>query len=129
MPHTYRLPSLWVRRVPFFRLWRGSVLPLWSKLLIRIDGAAFSHDVLDHLQTLTTSRRRVRWVTGWAINATDEQAIALLPENVWTAALRQDGERERDHFFEGAARQPASSSLLNWRGVVRALSGLHQRPG
>jgi len=66
-------------------------LPLWSKLLIRIDGAAFSHDVLDHLQTLTTSRRRVRWVTGWAINATDEQAIALLPENVWTAALRQDG--------------------------------------
>ncbi|MFD8079947.1 transposase [Streptomyces sp. NPDC059718] len=66
-------------------------LPLWSKLLIRIDGAAFSHDVLDHLQTLTTSRHRVRWVTGWAINDTDEQAIALLPENVWTAALRQDG--------------------------------------
>ncbi|MGW9028368.1 transposase, partial [Streptomyces sp. NPDC055722] len=67
-------------------------LPLWSKLLIRIDGAAFSHDVLDHLQQLSTSRRRVRWVTGWAINETDEQAIALLPENVWTAALRQDGE-------------------------------------
>ncbi|MEU6657381.1 IS1380 family transposase [Streptomyces sp. NPDC046900] len=67
-------------------------LPLWSKLLIRIDGAAFSHDVLDHLQTLTTSRRRVRWVTGWAINETDERAIALLPEKVWTATLRQDGE-------------------------------------
>jgi hypothetical protein len=33
----------------------------------------------------------VRWVTGWAVNATDEQAIALLPEKVWTAALRQDG--------------------------------------
>ena len=67
-------------------------LPLWSKLLVRIDGAAFSHEVLDHLQQLSTSRRRVRWVTGWAINATDEQAIARLPENVWTAALRQDGE-------------------------------------
>ncbi|MFG3026356.1 hypothetical protein ACGFZQ_49090 [Streptomyces sp. NPDC048254] len=51
-------------------------LPLWSKLLVRIDGAAFSHEVLDHLQSLTTSRRRVRWVTGWASNATDEQAIA-----------------------------------------------------
>ncbi|WP_256340436.1 transposase [Streptomyces sp. 2231.1] len=71
---------------------RQLALPLWSKLLIRIDGAAFSHDVLDHLQQLTTSRRRVRWVTGWAVNATDEQAIALLPEHVWTAALRQDGE-------------------------------------
>ncbi|MER6540705.1 transposase [Streptomyces sp900105755] len=67
-------------------------LPLWSKLLVRIDGAAFSHDVLDHLQSLTTSRRRVRWVTGWAINTVDEEAIALLPEKVWTAALRQDGE-------------------------------------
>lgn len=66
-------------------------LPLWSKLLVRIDGAAFSHEVLDHLQTLSTSRRRVRWVTGWAINTTDEAAIALLPESVWTAALRQDG--------------------------------------
>lgn len=67
-------------------------LPLWSKLLVRIDGAAFSHALLEHLQTLTTSRRRVRWVTGWAINATDEEAIALLPGHVWTAALRQDGE-------------------------------------
>lgn len=66
-------------------------LPLWSKLLVRIDGAAFSHGLLDHLQALTTSRRRVRFVTGWAINTADEQAIALLPEKVWTAALRQDG--------------------------------------
>jgi hypothetical protein len=53
---------------------------LWSKLLIRIDSAAFSHDVLDHLTSLTKSRRRVRWVTGWAINTLDEAAIALLPE-------------------------------------------------
>lgn len=67
-------------------------LPLWLKLLIQIDGAAFNHDVLDHLQQLSTSRRRVRWVTGWDIDETDEQSITLLPENVWTAALRQDGE-------------------------------------
>jgi hypothetical protein len=66
-------------------------LPPWSKLLVRIDGAAFSHGLLDHLQALTTSRRRVRFVTGWAINTADEQAIALLPGHVWTAALRQDG--------------------------------------
>ncbi|MGW5434082.1 transposase [Streptomyces sp. NPDC004059] len=33
-------------------------LPLWSKLLVRIDGAAFSHEVLEHLQSLTASRRR-----------------------------------------------------------------------
>jgi DDE family transposase len=71
---------------------RQLALPVWSKLLIRIDGAAFSHDILDHLTALTTSRRRVRWVTGWAIHSTDEEAIARLPEQVWTDALRQDGE-------------------------------------
>jgi Transposase DDE domain group 1 len=67
-------------------------LPLWSKVLIRIDGAGFSHELLDHLQTLTTSRRRVRWVTGWAIHPADETAIALLPDKAWTVALRQNGE-------------------------------------
>jgi hypothetical protein len=66
-------------------------LPLWSKVLVRIDGAGFSHELLDHLQALTTSRRRVRWVTGWAISEDDEQDIALLPEAVWCAAVRQDG--------------------------------------
>lgn len=70
---------------------RQMPLPLWSKLLIRIDGAAFSHDLLDHLTSLTTSRRRVRWVTGWAIHAMDEEAIARLPQKLWTDALRQDG--------------------------------------
>ncbi|MEH0524763.1 MULTISPECIES: hypothetical protein [Streptomyces] len=30
-------------------------------------------------------------MTGWAVNATDEQAIALLPAKVRTAVLRQDG--------------------------------------
>ncbi|MGI5137328.1 IS1380 family transposase [Streptomyces sp. CA-106110] len=94
-------------------------LPLWSKLLIRIDGAAFSHDVLDHLQQLSTSRRRVRWVTGWAINATDEQAIALLPENVWTAALRQDGEVHEIKGFDG---ETVSYQVAELTGV-RDLTG------
>ncbi|MGW2937258.1 IS1380 family transposase [Streptomyces sp. NPDC001156] len=94
-------------------------LPLWSKLLVRIDGAAFSHETLDHLQALTTSRRRVRWVTGWAINATDEQAIARLPENVWTAALRQDGEV---HEIKGPDDEWISYQVAELTGV-RDLTG------
>jgi hypothetical protein len=94
-------------------------LPLWSKLLIRIDGAAFSHALLDHLQALTTSRRRVRWVTGWAINHTDEQAIALLPENVWATALRQDGEV---HQITGPDGEPISYQVAELTGV-RDLTG------
>jgi hypothetical protein len=94
-------------------------LPLWSKLLVRIDGAAFSHALLDHLQQLSTSRRRVRWVTGWAINTVDEQAIALLPENVWTAALRQDGEI---HEIKGSDGEWLSYQVAELTGV-RDLTG------
>jgi Transposase DDE domain group 1 len=94
-------------------------LPIWSKLLIRIDGAAFSHEVLAHLQSLTTSRRRVRWVTGWAINDTDETAIARLPEHVWTCALRQDGEV---HEIKGPDGEWISYQVAELTGV-RDLTG------
>jgi hypothetical protein len=94
-------------------------LPLWSKLLIRIDGAAFSHGLLDHLQTLSTARRRVRWVTGWAINTADEQAIALLPEEVWTDALTQDGEI---HEIKGPDGEWISYQVAELTGV-RDLTG------
>ena len=94
-------------------------LPLWSKLLIRIDGAAFSHGLLEHLQALTTSRRRVRRVTGWAINTTDEQAIARLPENVWADALRQDGEV---HEIKGPDGDKVTYQVAELTGL-RDLSG------
>ncbi|MGI5138674.1 transposase [Streptomyces sp. CA-106110] len=94
-------------------------LPIWSKLLIRIDGAAFSHALLEHLQALTTSRRRVRWVTGWAINTADERAIALLPEQVWTCALRQDGQV---HEIKGPDGEWLSYQVAELTGV-RDLTG------
>ncbi|MGW4519384.1 IS1380 family transposase [Streptomyces sp. NPDC004393] len=94
-------------------------LPLWSKLLVRIDGAAFSHALLDHLTFLTTSRRRVRWVTGWAIHTMDEEAIARLPEKVWTDALRQDGEV---HAIKGPGGDMVSYQVAELTGV-RDLTG------
>ncbi|MFC1400941.1 MULTISPECIES: transposase [Streptacidiphilus] len=97
-------------------------LPLWSKLLVRINGAAFSHGVLDHLHALTTTRRRVRFVTGWAVNAADEQAIALLPESVWAAALRQDGQA---HEITGEDGKPVTYQVAELTGV-RDLAGWPQ---
>jgi hypothetical protein len=94
-------------------------LPVWSKLLIRIDGAAFSHALLDHLGSLTTSRRRVRWVTGWAINTVDEEAIALMPESVWTTAPRQDG---APHEIKGSDGEWLSYQVGELTGV-RDLTG------
>ncbi|MFE3636165.1 transposase [Streptomyces sp. NPDC059168] len=99
-------------------------LPLWSKVLVRIDGAAFSHEVLDHLQSLSTSRRRVRWVTGWAINASYEQAIALPPEKVWTAALRQDGEVHEIKGPDGGMVSYQVAELTGLRDLVGWPTGM-----
>jgi hypothetical protein len=62
-----------------------------AKLLIRIDGACATHDLLAHITALNTSRRTVRYTVGWTITDADETAIAALPHDAWTAALRQDG--------------------------------------
>jgi len=61
-----------------------------TKLLIRIDGAGATHDLLTHIASLNTSRRTVRYTVGWTITDADEAAIAALPPGAWTAALRQD---------------------------------------
>ncbi|MBP0461628.1 transposase [Streptomyces montanisoli] len=85
---------------------------------MRIDGAAFSHGLLDHLQTLTTSRRRARRVTGWAIHTADEEAIARLPERVWTPALRQDGEVHEIKGVDGAWVSYQVAELTGVRGLT-----------
>jgi hypothetical protein len=95
---------------------RQMPLPSWSKVLIRIDGAAFSHDLLAHLQELTSSRRRVRWVTGWAVSADDEQDIALIPETVWSVAVRQDG---GVHEIAGPDGEPITYQVAELTGVSR----------
>ena len=62
-----------------------------AKLLIRVDGAGATHDLLEHLHALNTTRRTVRYTVGWKITPADEDAIASLPESVWESALDQDG--------------------------------------
>jgi hypothetical protein len=62
-----------------------------QKILVRIDGAGATHDLLDHLDGLNTLWRTVRFTVGWTITDTDEAAIAALPETDWTDSLRQDG--------------------------------------
>ncbi|MFE2179258.1 hypothetical protein [Streptomyces sp. NPDC059455] len=58
-------------------------------------------------------------MTGWAIDTTDEQAIALLPEQVWTSALRQDGEV---HKIKGPDGEWLSCQVAELTGV-RDLAG------
>ncbi|GAA3442057.1 IS1380 family transposase [Planomonospora venezuelensis] len=63
-----------------------------AKILVRVDGAGATHDLVEHMQGLNTTRRTVRFTVGWAITGVDEAATAKLPESAWQAAVRQDGQ-------------------------------------
>ena len=81
-----------------------------AKLLIRIDGAGATHDLLTHLQGLNTTRRTVYYTVGWAITEADETAIAALPAAAWDPGLDQDGQVDSEV-------------------AVAELTGLSTRPG
>jgi hypothetical protein len=93
-----------------------------SRLLVRVDGAGASHELITHLLSLTTGRRRtVLFTCGWMITEADEQAIRLLPAAAWPAAVDQDGAVQEDkhvaeitHLMSRAAGWPQG---LRW--IVR----------
>jgi len=92
-----------------------------SRLLVRVDGAGASHELIAHLLSLTSRRRIVLFTCGWAITETDEQAIRLLPADAWQAAVDQDGTVQKGtavaeitHLMSRAAGWPAG---LRW--IVR----------
>jgi hypothetical protein len=92
-----------------------------SRLLVRVDGAGASHELIAHLLSLTSRRRTVLFTCGWAITETDEQAIRLLPADAWQAAVDQDGTVQKGtavaeitHLMSRAAGWPAG---LRW--IVR----------
>ncbi|MFD4144381.1 hypothetical protein [Streptomyces sp. NPDC058572] len=59
-----------------------------AKILVRVDGAGATHDLLRHLAALNTQRRTVRFTTGRTVTEADEQAIAKLPEEAWETSLK-----------------------------------------
>ena len=92
-----------------------------SRLLVRVDGAGASHELITHLLSLTSRRRTVLFTCGWAITEADERAIAVLPAAAWQAAVDQDGAVQEDkhvaeitHLLSRAAGWPDG---LRW--IVR----------
>jgi hypothetical protein len=66
------------------------------KILIRVDGAGASHDLIGHLLSLSSPRKKVLFTCGWTILAADEDAIRQVPEDAWAPGLAQDGDAEDD---------------------------------
>ena len=66
------------------------------RILVRVDGAGASHDLIKHLLSLTSPRRMLLFTCGWMITAADEDAIKLVPADAWKPGTAQDGTAEED---------------------------------
>ena len=66
------------------------------KILVRVDGAGASHELVGHLLSMSTARRIVLFTCGWMITAADEDAIRQVPAGAWKPGTAQDGGIEED---------------------------------
>jgi len=88
-------------------------------MLIRADGAGSSHGLLDWLTEQGTKRgRTIEYSVGFASNQNVRDAIAKLPNNVWTAAVDADGD-VRDSG--DVAEITALMDLTRWPAGMRLI--------
>ena len=92
-----------------------------SRLLVRVDGAGASHELIGHLLSLSSRYRTVLFTCGCAITEADEQAIRLLSAAAWQAAVDQDGTVQEDkHVAEiTLPAQPGRRLAAGLRWIVR----------
>ena len=62
------------------------------QLIVRVDGAGASHDLIAHLLSLSSPRKKVLFTSGWTSMAADEGAIRQVPAAAWQPGITQDGE-------------------------------------
>jgi hypothetical protein len=87
------------------------------KVLVRVDGAGASHELLKHLLSLSSPRRSMLFTCGWMITAADEDAIRQVPAAAWKPGIGQDGTVEEDK--DVAEITHLMSRAGNWPGGLR----------
>ena len=87
------------------------------KILIRVDGAGASHELIKHLLSLSSPRRKVLFSCGWMITEADEAAIMAVPAGAWKPGIGQDGTAEEDK--DVAEITHLMSRAGNWPGGLR----------
>ena len=75
------------------------------KILVRVDGAGASHDLMKHLLSLASPRRALLFTCGWMITAADEQASRSSPRTRGSPASPRTAPRKRTRT---SRRSPAS---------------------
>jgi hypothetical protein len=88
-----------------------------GKVIVRVDGAGASHDLVNHLLSLSSPRRKVLFTCGWMITAADEDAIRQVPAGAWKPGTAQDGTAEDDK--DVAEVTGLMSRAGNWPGGLR----------
>ena len=88
-----------------------------QKVLVRVDGAGASHELVKHLLSLSSKRKTVLFTCGWMITAADEDAIRTVPADAWKPGTRQDGTAEEDKDVAEITR--LMSRAGNWPDGLR----------
>ena len=87
------------------------------KILVRVDGAGASHDLIKHLLSMSSPRRILLFTCGWMITASDEDAIRQVPAGAWKPGTGQDGTAEEDK--DVAEITGLMTRAGNWPGGLR----------
>jgi len=101
--------------------------PRWRRnLMVTVDGAGFSHKLVEHLDAL--ARRRgdtLVYSCGWELDAREKAAIGLVPEQAWQIAVDHRGE-VRERRADDACPQAGCGHRACWieEAHVTELTGL-----
>jgi hypothetical protein len=66
------------------------------RLIVRVDGAGASHDLIGHLLSLASPKKKVLFPCGWTIMTAGEDAIRQVPAEARKPGITQDGDAEQD---------------------------------
>jgi hypothetical protein len=111
----------------------------WRRdVLVSIDGAGASHDVIDYLTSVNTAPehgrrgRRVEYSIGWPLDERTIGGIGQLREGDWGAALDADGALDpaaQVADLTGIMRHgPGGDRLASWPGCMRLIVRRTPRP-
>jgi hypothetical protein len=84
-----------------------------------VDGAGASHELIKHLLSMSSPRRKVLFTCGWMITSADEAAIMQVPAAAWKPGTGQDGTAEEDKAV--AEITHLISRAGNWPGGLRRI--------
>jgi hypothetical protein len=95
-------------------------------LMITVDGAGFSHNLIEHLDKLAARRgRTLIYSAGWELDQREKAAITLVPEQAWQIAVDHRGE-VRERRTDGACANMNCGHRACWieEARVTELTGL-----